>query len=173
MMLEPGPLDPLDQAYYERVLEPSDPGALPIGAGDASGGLQATATALDLVYEQLATAPGPPDDEGDYEQLVQVAVDAGGAVDGGTGDPDPSISSNIDGTGQAVDDVHTDMADTPSVEEATNAIIPADYASPYDFDGNPVPYDQLSPEQQALVNNIPGGDLSQLPEPGSRDRGDG
>lgn len=173
MNFEPGPVEPLDEAYYARILAPSDEGDATTPAIDASGGLAAAARGLDDAYGRMLEAPARPPDEAAIEGLLAIGTAASLAVDQGTGLPDESVNSAVDGVGEVAGALHTDMVDAPSIEEAVNQVLPWGYVAPFDYLGLGIDFDSLTPEQQAAVNNFPGGDLSQLPEPGTRGGGNG
>lgn len=67
MLLEPGPIEPLDVDALERALAPEGP----IGIPDVDvAGVAGAAAALDQVYAQLAGTAPPPEHDPDEAELV-------------------------------------------------------------------------------------------------------
>ncbi len=173
MVYEPGPIAPLDSAAIMAFLAPSAPDDLGSDGADALSAIADQAAALNGLVQQLKGTPAPAFDTSHDDALVAAAATAATAIDQGVGVPDGNDVANF---GETVDQVHTthdDLVDTPDPADVINAILPGDYVTLYDFEGKGVDFTKLTPEQQQLVNQIPGDTLGLLPEPGTRPGGNG
>ena len=113
MLLEPGPLDPLDRANVETALRATaSDGAAADFAGDVAP-LSDAVAALDQVRGDVVAGATPQlaDDAGGELAEAGALVDA---LDGAAGDPtDPSIVGSIQAHGGASQDVLDEVVDAP------------------------------------------------------------
>lgn len=76
MLLEPGPITPIDVAEIEAALVPPGPGEVPTPAVELFATLNAEATQTDVAHSDIADAGGPDFGGVDDGQLEEVAAEA-------------------------------------------------------------------------------------------------